>query len=483
MDDASKRTSESRGRPLPFALALALCAVCLAVVRPPFRPRVVAAPDVSVTRSESEPRPSPLALPATSTAPRGSRVPLAKEAARVAADAGAAEERASVSIEQRPETFRLALRVLAQRRAQAAEVELTHVPLDGAATTARAATDAGGALALELAPGRVRLVAWSADALSKPLELELAHDTTAELELEPAAAVEGRVTDATSGAPVAGAEVAFWTAAELDIVRSDADGRFRHPRFPAGGPAQQVCVRAPGFGKCVRYLRVEADGAWKLAAATADEPGADGAGTPFLELALVPELRLSGRVLAADGTPLAGARVAAEGYFHARPSIAVRDLAETVSDAAGAFELAGLRSDIGHALVIEAPGHASLARELAPARVHELAELRLAPEALVAGLVVDPDGVPLSDVEVVLELAHDEPLSAARADAATRVLGRVLRARTDANGAFLFAGLAPVPLVVRASTADGLEADTELLPDGRGLFPPACLQVAALVPR
>jgi len=395
----------------------------------------------------------------------------------VAADVGVAEENAPTSTAQEPDRVRLVVRV--QERGRPVAAQLEHHALDSALPEV-AAVPADGTRVLRLEPGRVRLVAWSAQALSRPLELELAHDTEVELELLPALPVEGRVVSAQDGTPVVGAEVSFWTAAERDLVLTDSSGRFRHPRFPAGGPAQQVCVRAQGFGKSVRYLRLDADGAWKLAATRTGEASVNGNGTPFLELALVPELVVRGRVLDAAGAPLAGARVAAEGYVHARPSVAVRDLAETHTALDGGFELRGLRSDVGHALVVAATGHATLAHELPPARTLELGGLALAPESVVAGLVVDADGVPLADAEVVLERAGSAPLAAGPDDASTRVLGRSLRTRTDANGAFLFVGLAATPLVLRAESSSGAATDTELFPDGRGQYPPACLQLATL---
>lgn len=477
MDGSGTKPRAQRRAGLALALTVLACLSLAALTRPRLRRVAPATPDAPRIAGEIEPRPSPLDLLRPSATPHGSRVPFAKAAARVAADVGAAEESAPTSTESGPEELRLVVRVRAHGRPTAARLE--HLASGQARPEVSLVPDSGE-LELHFAPGRVRLVAWNEDALTRPLELELREPCEVELELEPAAPVEGRVIAAASGAPVAGAEVAFWTAAELDVVRTDADGRFRHPRFPAGGPAQQVCVRAPGFGTCVRYVRVDANGAWQLAAALATEPGVRGEGTPFLELALVPALVVRGRVLDHDGAPLAGARVAAEGYFHARPSIAVRDLVASTSTADGFFTLAGLRADIGHALVIEAAGHALLERELAPAELHDLGSLALSPEAVLTGLVVDPEGVPLADAEVVLEVSGEEPATAGAHDVGTRHLGRERRTRTDANGAFLFAGLAPAPLVLRATSATGLAADTELSPDGRGLFPPACLQVAAL---
>src|SRR5262249_50443022 len=158
-----------------------------------------------------------------------------------------------------------------------------------------------------------------------PAELELA--------LEPALPVAGRVIDARTGAPIAGASVSFWTFAEGDAVVSGADGGFVHPRFPARAPSQQVAARASGYGLTVRYLRMQADGGWKLSAANAGDASSSGVGRPWIELALVPELRVTGRVSDEHGTALAGACVVAEGFFHSSPSVASRDAASTVTGA------------------------------------------------------------------------------------------------------------------------------------------------------
>lgn len=477
MDETSTRAPGSRGT-LALLLALALLASLAAVTRPNSRPRAAAAPDVPVITPRPEPRPSPLVVAPRPETPRGSPGTPAKEAVRVTADVGAAAEEsaAPASTEQEPEEFRLVVRAFEHGRISAATLELTHVPASGAATT-RSESLADGELTLVLPAGRVRLVAWNESALARPLELTLPHDAPVELELLPALAVEGRVTDATTGAPVAGAALAFWTAAELDLAHTDADGRFRHPRFPAGGPAQQLCVRAAGFGKSVRYLRVDADGAWKLAAAQDGEASLAGRGTPFLELTLVPETRITGRVLAADGTPLAGARVAAEGYFHARPSIAVRDLAETTSATDGTFELLALRSDISHALLVEAEGHARLEHELSPARAHPLGDLRLTPEQIIAGIVTNADGQPLADIEVVLTLDEAPTTDPLGLDTAARVLTHERRTRTDAHGAFLFTNVPSLPHTLQALAPPAESPPARLRPDVNGAFPSPCLQL------
>jgi protocatechuate 3,4-dioxygenase beta subunit len=336
--------------------------------------------------------------------------------------------------------------------------------------------DARGELVRALEPGALRVVAWSERTTALPAfaQLEAGASTALEIALEPAFPVAGRVIDGRTGAPVAGAEIAFWTFAELDSVRSEADGTFRHPRFPPGAPAQQVRAAAPGYGPAVRYLRIDPAGGWKLAGAAPDEPSLAGTGTPWLELVLVPELVIRGRVLDELGQPLAAATLGAEGYFHVRPAVAARDAATAVSDETGSFELSGLRSDIGHALTVEAAGHARRTLELGPV-LDEPLVITLAPAALLSGTVIDGAGTPAEDIELVLlpagpasPVPRQGPL-----DAGARVQSLELRTRTDATGTFLFEGLAPGPLrlVVQRDGDPLLEHELEPLADGRFAHP------------
>ena len=450
------------------------------------RSRIAAEPPSASTLTlPHEPPPSPLVAPRpperVALAPR----PVsARESARTAEGAELEPQAPrSASTEHAP-LARLELRVSAAGRgAPDAWVELLHEGADGSSRVRVERTDEGGRLTLELAPGTLRVAAWSADATALPQQATLVAERTehVELALEPAFPVEGRVLDATSGAPLAGAEVAFWTFAESDRVRTDAQGRFRHPRFPAGAPAQQLAAQAAGYGRSVRYLRVQ-EGGWKLSAANDGETSLRGSGTPFLELELVPELRLRGRLLDADGTPLAGARVAAEGFFHALPSVAARDAGETQSDADGAFALAGLRSDIGHSLLVEAGARATLVRELAASAGElDLGDLVLARETVLAGAVFDADGWPVAGVEIVLQLDEDAPVAQAGSalDVGARVEARERRTRSDEHGVFVFEHLAARPVLLEASLGDATWSG-EVWPGADGSFPATSI---ALAPR
>jgi protocatechuate 3,4-dioxygenase beta subunit len=445
--------------------------------------------------AEREPPPSPLAAPRPPRADdctSPARVPSAKESAWRAEDAG--HEPSALrpaSVNHAPELAVLEIRVTRSGRAEAgAAIELVHQPSAAAPGSSPAPAlhlcDEQGALRLELAPGTVRAVAWSADACALPASATLAALAPArlELELEPAFPVAGRVLDARTGAPIAGATVALWTFSERDIVTTGPDGSFRHPRFPARAPSQQIAARASGYGAAARYLRVAEDGSWKLPACTVSEGTVKGTGTPWVELALVPELRVRGSLVDERGQPLAAAQVSVEGFYHVLPSVAARDFAVAASDARGGFELGGLRSDVGHSLLVEAAGFAHELVELdldaseTGAAALDLGTLVLARETVLAGAVIDADGQPLAGVEVVLHSSGATPNARNALDVAARIQGRELRATTSAEGTFQFEHLAPRPVTIALENASGVRTALELLPRPDGSFESPCLTLA-----
>src|SRR5262245_21467969 len=459
-------------------------------------------PGANDRTAEHEPPPSPLVAPEPQRADGGTpstRVPPAKGSARRAEDAGRAPNAASsASTTHAPDLAVLEVRVTRAGRSEpGAAIELVHEPRNAEASAAPApllhASDEHGELHVELEPGTVRAVAWSSDACALPASatLDALVPARLELELEPSYPVAGRVLDAVTGSPIAGATVALWTYAERDTVTTGADGTFRHPRFHARAPSQQLAARAAGYGAAARYLRIAEDGSWKLPARSAGEESVKGTGTPWVELALVPEFVVRGSVADEEGRPLADAHVSAEGFYHVMASVAARDLASAASDGAGRFELAGLRSDIGHSLLIEAAGYAHELVELAEdERVLELGTLVLARETVLAGAAIDADGLPLAGVEVVLR-TEPAPLPALRPgtlDVPARVQGRELRVTTSAEGAFLFEHLAPRPVTLTIEHADGARAELELTPRPDGSFESPCLtlgpvSVAQIEPR
>jgi protocatechuate 3,4-dioxygenase beta subunit len=379
--------------------------------------------------------------------------------------------------------------------ASGAPVPRGEIELVSAAGTALHRADADGVLALELAPGTWSAVAWSDALTGGPLELELKGGAlaSAELVLTQGAAVEGRIVDARSGAPLPGARVSFWTHSEADAVVTGADGRFHHPRFPAHDPSQQVRIEAAGYAPAVRYLELLEDGGWAHRAAHTGERDVIGqAGPAFVEVALSPALVLAGRVLDPAGRPLAGALVAARGYARVLPEVAARDDAMAETDALGRFTLGGLRGDVSHALVVRAEGCAELVREL-PAQdalePAELGDLELTRGALLAGSIADAAGAPVAGARVELRLLDLAPPAlstpadpGARPDVGRRTL------RTDAAGRFFFDELAAGRYELRVRRDRGVLATLELdlgaaeeRDDARLALPPSTWTLDGLV--
>jgi hypothetical protein len=456
--------------------ALSLLPAGLGLVSP--RPRHAVLPPAEIVTPEREPPPSRLAAPGPQRAEERSlrALPTRGTAHRAEDAAGALAAPSAASTEHASELARLALSARGSAR-PGATFEIVHEPLGLPARRLTRAGDDDGRCRLELAPGRVRVVAWADAATALPVEAELAPGvvTALELDLEPSLPVLGRVIDARTGAPIAGAEVSLWTFAELDRVVSGPDGTFHHARFPAHAPAQQLAACAPGYGRSVRYLRIAADGAWKLAARHAGEESLRGSGTPWIELELVPELVLHGHVVDEHGAPLVGVHITAEGFQRVMTTVASRDAAETRSASDGSFELRGLRSDIGHALTLLAPGLAAAPLELAPTGgVLDLGALVLEPAGSLTGIVLDSAGLPVAAAEVVLRLEGPEPLRTGPLDAGARLAARERRLRAGEDGRFLFEGLWPVPAWLRVEHA-GAEAEALLVPAPAGGFAEAIL--------
>ncbi len=475
-----------------FLLLLALLAFLPAVGLISSRPRSAAEPPGEHTVTpEHEPPPSTLVAPRP--LPAGARAPDrdidARDGVARRQDAGRATETRPASTIM-PEQALLELQVLEDgHAAQHSWIELGLTPAGSETETLELVqADAQGLARLALEPGSVRAVAWGASSTALPVFAELAagERRTLELVCQPAWPVAGRVVDAESGAPLADATVSFWTFAERDTVRSGPDGSFVHPRFPSGAPAQQVRATKTGHGPAVRYLRLHGDGRWKLSGASEQEPDQLGQGTPWIELALVPELTVRGRVADEQGRAIAGARVSLEGYFRVLPSVASRDGGAAESASSGAFAIGGLRSDIGHALSVEAPGFAqeTLELEQGDGRELDLGTLVLRREALLAGVVIDAAGQPVEDVEVVLEPLGSVPAMDTAAagpggalDVQARFQGREWRVRTDATGTFLFEHLTREEHRVLVQRDRDSLAECNVVPRADGTFPDLALEL------
>jgi RNA polymerase sigma-70 factor (ECF subfamily) len=205
-------------------------------------------------------------------------------------------------------------------------------------------TDADGGYALpDLAPGLgliwVRSTAGG-NTLRIGVELRPGSDTVQDVVLEPGVAIRGRVTDASTRLPVAGARIS-WSgeSGTLDsrfTIESDADGEYRLLGLPRNWQ-RDVVVRATGYGRVDRLVRTSAG----------DEIVAD---------FVLTRGRVARGVLVDDiGAPIAGARITVAGRSTAFRGVKA-DCIGSKSGADGSFEMRDLRRDVNHFLVVAADG-------------------------------------------------------------------------------------------------------------------------------
>lgn len=241
-----------------------------------------------------------------------------------------------------------------------------------------------------------------------------------EIEMEPGTALRGRVVDAATGAPIAGALVSdSWTMKRA--VRTGADGRFELDGLRRR--SYLLChVRADG------YVTASEDVATKL-----DQD---------LEVRLGRGGEVRGRVVGADGTPLPSAYVAVCANFMKVPGIGEADWIPARLDGDGAFVITGLRSDLHYWLMARAPGRGmrtyALPRLLADGERGELGDVVLSASAVVEGRVVDDRGAPLVGVSVT---ANGRNADAFRWTGGDAKVGDVSQfegrsAKTDGSGRF-----------------------------------------------
>jgi hypothetical protein len=269
----------------------------------------------------------------------------------------------------------------------------------------------------------------------------IGNDVRLDVAVPPLERWSGRLVDALSQAPIAGARVG-WRRGTAEPALSDAQGAFA----------------LQGLADPDAVLAVEADGYCPLWLSGAERSAARGAP---LELQLAPAASARGRVVDASGRGLSEVEVTA-----LRSPLDPPVSAHSAAD--GAFEIAGIDARAPCALLLRAPGYGAFAVELPAAQgdassvQRELGELVL-PEALVlSGRVIDESGAGWSGLELALFAVAEPtdpidgqfgPQPRAARGPALRALDR--RTRSDELGRFTFGGLAPGSYLV-CTTAPGL---------------------------
>jgi protocatechuate 3,4-dioxygenase beta subunit len=241
-----------------------------------------------------------------------------------------------------------------------------------------------------------------------------------DLVLAPGILVEGRVTDAESGEPIAGATVGEnWTFQRT--TTTGADGVYRMPSCER--ESMDMHASAHGY------------------ATSRGEPPRLAGENVRLDFRLHRGHAAIGRVVDESARPLAGVYVAAVGENDWTRS------ARTDED--GRFRIEDLAPDRAHALFVSRRGSATQVYDFPESEASEaeidLGQITLNGEQLVAGRVVDDAGQPVPEAIVTLDGWNSDRFVLAGGDSSRRGGRSVARrqATSDAEGRFWFGAVAP----------------------------------------
>jgi RNA polymerase sigma factor (sigma-70 family) len=369
-------------------------------------------------------------------------------ALRVAADGFATLEMSSVLAGERVRvTLRPGVRLVV------ALTDAEGAPLDGAAVRVFASGNAEQGIDLEvrgtsgadgicafdgLPPGLKVFVApthakgygsWTAVALPEN------GDIRTEIRLKPGRTLTGRVIDASTRAPIAGARIGMNWTMEMAVATA-ADGTYALPGWTGHG-VQEVRVRAEGYASDEKVV------------GAAEQ----------VDFALQPGYAAHGRIVGADGQPVDGALVTLIASQFVQNDQRTSDgYATTAAD--GRFRITSLTVDMHHALVVVASGHGRIRRETPYVRSAtdvDLGDVVLPAPRRVEGVVVGDDGAPLTRLAVTLSGWKERQETALS-------YGASVGCATDDVGRFRFADVAPgsYQIVVRPPGAPELQAQVHV---------------------
>lgn len=258
--------------------------------------------------------------------------------------------------------------------------------------------------------------------------------TTRDLTLLPGQTIHGRVIDAVTGQPVAGAQVG---ESALKCTLTDASGRYVLDGFSQ--EHVEIEVLAKGYSKVERRVRDRFG-----------EPV-----SPRQDFELRPGRRARGRIVDPSGAGVAGAYVAAVATDfgpEGKQRLQRVDWRPTATGADGSFVIDGLRVDMVHVLFVKKEGFASLVYDFPGHEQRELlvevGTVTLDWAATISGVVVDENGKGVARLKVELcGWNHDRLRMAGRfvpRDGDWLINGYVATRETwtDAAGRFWFTDLA-----------------------------------------
>ncbi len=327
-----------------------------------------------------------------------------------------------------------------------AEVELRH---KDRASRAYAKTDANGLFRFErVRPGDIYLEVNAAEgSIPEWQRRQVAAGETAEVDITVAkgASLVGRVLDAETEKPVAGAEIGIgWTFDKR--VRSDDAGKFRLAGI--GGPyGNQLFVRAPGYQRLCVERPKEKEGEVER------------------DVFLTAAYELRGRILDLDGKPAKNCYVAAVGGAR-QQGLGQVNWVSARTDANGHYRIRGLHEAFAHVLLVRHELRATIVLpipEFSDGKSQTMDDVTLRARRIVQGTVMNGDE-PVTGLEVKLHGVNaDAPaiFRGARPDFLDYYVAR-RKVLTDTRGRFFFGDVAPGEYRIEA---DGLSHTLRVKPN------------------
>lgn len=263
-----------------------------------------------------------------------------------------------------------------------------------------------------------------------------------------------RVLSEAGDTPIEGAVV----RATVGYPKEATDRVFREGRT---GPDGRVTLPdPPGFAPLWRFRKAG------FMTRTVDHRMLDFDIHEDAVIRLEPAPPLSGRVvLAGRGTGVAGARVVA--WFSVEWHRGGIDTVQ-ITDASGAFEIAGAPPGGWLRVGVSAPGMGSVIVRVAPSGIRRPLRIEMGRGAEVSGTVRDERGRGVPGVDVFAsERGGDDPLEPAEWDLRREIRGEEVenlrvRTTTDADGRYRLRGLgAPAAWIVSARSSTGAEARSD----------------------
>jgi RNA polymerase sigma factor (sigma-70 family) len=235
--------------------------------------------------------------------------------------------------------------------------------------------------------------------------------------------VRGRVVDAATRLPVAGATVGSnWTASHSVAVA--ADGRYEYRGWTGKGTSV-LTATAPGY---VRVLRKVGD-------------------LEQVDFELLRGARLTGRVVTPDGTPVVGAIVSGNARPQDPSDNTVGAFPGSVTAADGSFVLEGVAQQHDLLLAVQAEGWGTYSETLVSSRLApesvDLGVIRLGAEHWLRGVAVDAEGAPVPRVQVYATALRPGASSTDRWSRTGSFYGVGGERFADDLGRFAFRGLVP----------------------------------------